>query len=66
MLLAPAEAPEGEAWALEIKWDGCRAQLRYDGRAVSLRTRAGRECYEASPSWPRSPARCANTGSRSM
>ncbi len=29
---------------LELEWDGCRAQLRYDARAVSLRTRHGREC----------------------
>jgi bifunctional non-homologous end joining protein LigD len=33
----------------EVKWDGCRAQLRYDGRSVSLRTRNGRECSEDFP-----------------
>ena len=44
MLLTPGAVPGGEAWALEIKWDGCRAQLRYDRRSVSLRTRNGREC----------------------
>jgi bifunctional non-homologous end joining protein LigD len=32
-----------------IKWDGCRAQLRYDRRTVSLRTRAGRECSDDFP-----------------
>ena len=44
MLLAAGAVPDGEAWALELKWDGCRAQLRYDGHAVSVRTRNGREC----------------------
>jgi len=44
MLLTSGPVPSGDAWTLEIKWDGCRAQLRYDGRSVSLRTRRGREC----------------------
>ena len=44
MLLTSGPVPSGDAWTLELKWDGCRAQLRYDGRAVSLRTRRGREC----------------------
>jgi bifunctional non-homologous end joining protein LigD len=44
MLLTAGVVPHGEAWSLELKWDGCRAQLRYDGRAVTLRTRNGREC----------------------
>jgi bifunctional non-homologous end joining protein LigD len=44
MLLTAGAVPDGEEWALELKWDGCRAQLRYDGRAVTLRTRNGREC----------------------
>jgi len=39
MLLTPGEAPDGDAWTLEVKWDGCRAQLRYDGRSASIRTR---------------------------
>ena len=49
MLLTPAGVPDGEAWSLELKWDGCRAQLRYDGRAPSLRTRNGRECSDDFP-----------------
>jgi bifunctional non-homologous end joining protein LigD len=44
MLLSSGAVPEGDGWALEVKWDGCRAQLRYDGRSVSVRTRNGREC----------------------
>lgn len=44
MLLTSGPVPSGDLWALELKWDGCRAQLRYDGRRVSLRTRGGREC----------------------
>jgi bifunctional non-homologous end joining protein LigD len=46
MLLTPGRVPEGSAWTLEVKWDGCRAQLRYDGRSVALRTRNGRECSD--------------------
>ena len=44
MLLAPGTLPNGDGWTFEVKWDGCRAQLRYDGRSVLLRTRNGREC----------------------
>ena len=44
MLLKSGPVPCGDAWALEIKWDGCRAQLRYDGRSIALRTHNGREC----------------------
>jgi bifunctional non-homologous end joining protein LigD len=44
MLLSSGALPSGDAWTFEVKWDGCRAQLRYDGRSVSLRTRTGREC----------------------
>jgi bifunctional non-homologous end joining protein LigD len=44
MLLTSGRMPHGDDWTLEVKWDGCRAQLRYDGRSISLRTRHGREC----------------------
>jgi bifunctional non-homologous end joining protein LigD len=44
MLLASGSLPAGPDWALELKWDGCRAQLRYDGHSLSLRSRIGREC----------------------
>jgi bifunctional non-homologous end joining protein LigD len=44
MLLTSGRIPHGDDWTLELKWDGCRAQLRYDGRSISLRTRHGREC----------------------
>ena len=44
MLLTSGTLPSGDAWTFELKWDGCRVQLRYDGRSVSLRTRNGREC----------------------
>ena len=49
MLLTPGEVPDGDRWTLEVKWDGCRAQLRYDGRAPTLRTRHGRECSDDFP-----------------
>jgi bifunctional non-homologous end joining protein LigD len=44
MLLTSGAVPSGDAWTLELKWDGCRAQLRYDARRVSVRTRHGRDC----------------------
>ncbi len=44
MLLTSGALPSGDAWTFELKWDGCRAQLRYDGRSVTLRTRQGRKC----------------------
>jgi bifunctional non-homologous end joining protein LigD len=49
MLLTAGPVPSGEAWALEVKWDGCRGQLRYDGVSLSLRTRTGRECSSDFP-----------------
>jgi bifunctional non-homologous end joining protein LigD len=49
MLLTAGDVPNGEAWTLEVKWDGCRAQLRYDRRSVSVRTRHGRECSREFP-----------------
>jgi ATP-dependent DNA ligase len=45
MLLRSCRVPDGVAWTFEVKRDG-RAQLRYDGRSVSLRSRAGRECSD--------------------
>jgi len=49
MLLSSGTLPDGDAWTFELKWDGCRAQLRYDQRSVSLRTRSGRECSDDFP-----------------
>jgi bifunctional non-homologous end joining protein LigD len=49
MLLSPGAVPDGTTWALEVKWDGCRAQPRFDRRTVSLRTRTGRECSDDFP-----------------
>jgi bifunctional non-homologous end joining protein LigD len=49
MLLTSGAVPDRVGWALEVKWDGCRAQLRYDSGSVSLRTRGGRECSDDFP-----------------
>lgn len=45
MLLISGEGapPRSAAWALEPKWDGCRAQLRAVDGDVTLRTRPGRD-----------------------
>jgi ATP-dependent DNA ligase len=37
MLLTSGAVPDEAEWTLEVKWDGCRAQLRYDRGSVSLR-----------------------------
>jgi bifunctional non-homologous end joining protein LigD len=49
MLASSASAPTGEAWAMEVKWDGIRAQLRFDGRSVCVRSRPGRDCTAEFP-----------------
>jgi len=43
MLLSSGPMPEGDGWALEVKWDGMRAQVRWDGRRLCLRSRPGRD-----------------------
>jgi len=49
MLPTSAPVPTGEDWAIEVKWDGIRAQLRFDGHAVCLRSRTGRDCTTQFP-----------------
>jgi bifunctional non-homologous end joining protein LigD len=41
MLLTSGTPPEEADWAVEVKWDGMRAQVRYDGHALCVRSRAG-------------------------
>jgi bifunctional non-homologous end joining protein LigD len=42
MLLAPARTvPDEDSWALEVKWDGMRAQARIDNGRLRLRSRRG-------------------------
>src|SRR3954447_26036580 len=46
--LPPADARD--RWALEVKWDGMRAQLRVDSDgAWCLRSRPGRDCSDQFP-----------------
>ena len=52
MLLRPGLPPAGQAkeWALEVKWDGMRAQLRVArGGTWCLRSRPGRNCSDQFP-----------------
>src|ERR1700733_6174633 len=49
MLLSQGAPPTGDGWAVEVKWDGIRAQLRFDGRGVCLRSRPGRDCTDQFP-----------------
>ena len=39
MLARTAPMPTGQGWAVEVKFDGMRLQLRRDGHAVCLRSR---------------------------
>jgi bifunctional non-homologous end joining protein LigD len=49
MLLRAGKPPETGVWALEVKWDGMRAQVRSDGRRLCLRSRPGRDCTAEFP-----------------
>jgi bifunctional non-homologous end joining protein LigD len=49
MLARTAPVPVGDRWAVEVKFDGMRLQLRRDGNAVCLRSRPGRDCTEVFP-----------------
>ena len=49
MLLTPGEAPAGEQWAAEVKWDGIRAQARLDRGRLTVRSRPGRDCTQEFP-----------------
>jgi bifunctional non-homologous end joining protein LigD len=49
MLARTGSVPVGDGWAVEVKFDGMRLQLRRDGRAVCLRSRPGRNCSEEFP-----------------
>jgi bifunctional non-homologous end joining protein LigD len=49
MLARTGPMPTGQGWAVEVKFDGMRLQLRRDGHAVCLRSRPGRNCSEEFP-----------------
>ena len=44
MLATTGPAPTRAGWAMEVKWDGMRAQLRFDRHAFYVRSRPGRDC----------------------
>jgi bifunctional non-homologous end joining protein LigD len=46
---SPLPAAPDSRWVLEVKWDGIRCQLRFDGRRPCLRSRTGRECTAEFP-----------------
>lgn len=46
---ATRELPDNDGWAIELKWDGCRAQLRVDHDRHTLRSRPGRCMTAAFP-----------------
>jgi len=49
MLARSGSVPVGGGWAVEVKFDGMRIQLRCDGRSPRLRSRPGRDCTEEFP-----------------
>jgi bifunctional non-homologous end joining protein LigD len=44
MLARTGPMPVSDGWAVEVKFDGMRLQLRCDGGALCLRSRPGRDC----------------------
>jgi bifunctional non-homologous end joining protein LigD len=49
MLATADTAPDGDGWALEVKFDGMRAQVRHDGSNLCVRSRPGRDCTDKFP-----------------
>jgi bifunctional non-homologous end joining protein LigD len=49
MLATGGGVPLSPGWAAEVKWDGLRGQLRYDGRRTTLRSRNGHDLSSAFP-----------------
>ena len=49
MLATGGLAPEGDGWAIEVKFDGMRAQVRHDGLDLCVRSRPGRDCSDEFP-----------------
>jgi ATP-dependent DNA ligase len=49
MLARTGPATVAAGWAVEVKFDGMRLQLRRDGYTVCLRSRPGRDCSEEFP-----------------
>jgi ATP-dependent DNA ligase len=51
MLASQGHLPSDEdGWTAEVKWDGVRAQVREDGRDVTVRSRRCRDCTVSSQS----------------
>jgi bifunctional non-homologous end joining protein LigD len=49
MLARIGPIPGGDGWAVEVKFDGMRLQLRREGSSVCLRSRPGRDCSDEFP-----------------
>lgn len=49
MLARTAPIPVCDGWAIEVKFDGMRLQVRREGQAVCLRSRRARDCTEEFP-----------------
>jgi bifunctional non-homologous end joining protein LigD len=49
MLARIGPIPGGDGWAVEVKFDGMRCQLRREGSSVCLRSRPGRDCTDEFP-----------------
>jgi ATP-dependent DNA ligase len=49
MLARTGPMPGDDGWAVEVKFDGMRLQVRRDWGTVCLRSRPGRDCTEEFP-----------------
>ena len=58
MLLRAGAIPRDKHWAVEVKFDGCRVQVRRHAGAITVRTRHGRLCTERFPELAGLPTLC--------
>ena len=49
MLATSGWPPTDAGWAMEVKWDGIRAQQRFYRHTVCVRSRPGRDCTDEFP-----------------
>src|SRR5918994_4915035 len=61
MLLATADGvPDDDGWALEVKWDGMRAQARIEHGRLRVRSRRGVDWTQQFPELADLPPRAAD------
>jgi bifunctional non-homologous end joining protein LigD len=49
MLASAGPTPDRDGWAVEVKWDGIRGQVRINRGRLTVRSRPGRDCTAEFP-----------------